>query len=180
MTQLFFREFASQLWRLNSITKLEEINFCLSCHFHWKKWMLANYPPVFWQVLECCPEAARIIPILHLLRTPDLAMAAEKTSFNIFWEVTTSVMERREHRRKETPKRDHGGKNFQNVIATYRMRMGDGQCLNLLSWEKHEAGLSWLSRAGRLSHWTLKFLRPWSSLVRMFLPTDAAIVYSGP
>lgn len=174
MTQLFFREFASQLRRLNSITKLEEINFCLSCHFHWKKWMLANYPHVFWQVLDCCPEAARIIPILHLLRTPDLAMAAEKTS--IFWEVTTSVMERREHRRKETPKWDHGGKNFQNGIATYRMkmRMGDGQRLNLLSWEKREAGLSWLS------HWTLKFLRPWSYLVRMFLPTDAVIVYSGP
>lgn len=25
MTQLFFKEFVSQLWRLNSITKLEEI-----------------------------------------------------------------------------------------------------------------------------------------------------------
>lgn len=36
MTQLFFKEFESQLWRLNSITKLEEINLSLSSHLHWK------------------------------------------------------------------------------------------------------------------------------------------------
>lgn len=42
MTQLLSEGFVCQLWRLNSITEMEEINFSLSCHLHWE---VAGKPP---------------------------------------------------------------------------------------------------------------------------------------
>lgn len=59
MTQLFFQEFVSQLWRLNSITKLEEINFSLCCHLLWKDgcWQAPYlYSDKFWTAVQKHPE----------------------------------------------------------------------------------------------------------------------------
>lgn len=159
MTQLFFKEFMSQLWRLNSITKLEEINFSLSCHLHWKDgcWQTTYlFSGRFWTVVQ--KHLGLLIPCTFL---------GHQT---LLWQGVTTVLifsgelhhlqwSGGNRRGKSLQNKITGGKNFQNVIAMYhmKMQMADKQRLNLLGG-KREAGLRYLTSAGRLWHWTPDFL----------------------
>lgn len=166
MTQLFFKESVSQLCRLNSITKLEEINFSLSFHLHWKDgcWQTTYlFSGRLWTVVE---------------KHPGLLLSCTFLGHQtLLWQGVTTVLifsgklhhlwwSGGNREGKSLQNEITGRKNFQNVIATYhmKMQMADGQCLNLLSWRKHEARLSYLSSAGRLCHWTPEFPRLYLSI----------------
>lgn len=141
MTQLFFKETVSQRWRLNPITKLEEINLSLSCHLCWKDrcWQTTYlFSGRFWTAVQ---------------KHPGLLLSCTFLGHQtLLWQGVTSVLifsaelhhlwwSGGNRGGKSLQNKITRGKNFQNGIATYhmKMQMGDGQHLNLLSWGKHEA-----------------------------------------
>ena len=166
MTQLFFKEFVSQLWRLNSITKLEEINFSLSCHLHWKDgcWQTTYlFSGRFWTVVQKHPG---VLLSCTFLGHQTLLWQGATTVLIFSGKLPHLWWSGGNRGGKSLQNKITGGKCFQSAIATYhmKMQMGDGQCLNLLSWGNHEAGLCYLSSAGRLCHWTPDFLRLYLSI----------------
>lgn len=158
MTQLFFQEFVSQLWRLNSITKLEEINFSLSCHLHWKDgcWQATYlYSGRFWTAVQKHPELLLSCTFL-----------GHQT---LLWQgVTTAFILSRKLHCPWWSEGNKGGKSLQNKITarrvsrmwllhiTWKCKWETGNVL-IFFWEKHEAGLCYLSSAGRPCHWTPDF-----------------------
>jgi len=137
MTQLLLKEFVSQLWRLNSITKLEKINFSFSCHLHWKDGC--------WQTTYLFSGRLWTGVQKHLGLLLSCTFPGHQTLLR-HGVTTDSVFSGKLHNlwcsggnrgRKNLQNEIIGGKSFQNVLATYHMKMqtGDGQCPNLLSRE---------------------------------------------
>lgn len=159
MTQPFFQEFVSQLWRLNSITKLEEINFSLLCHLHWKDgcWQGTYlYSDRFWTVVQKHPESLLSCTFL-----------GHQT---LLWQgVTTAFIFSRKLHHLCWSGGNKGGKSLQNKITagrvsrmwllhiTWKCTWVTGNVL-LCSCRKHEAGLHYHNSAGRLCHGTPDFL----------------------
>lgn len=134
MTQMFFKAFVSQLWRLNPITKLEEINLSLSCHLHWKDG--------WWQTISLFSGRVwTIVQKLSGLLLPHTSLGHQ----TLLCQGVTTVLifsgnlhplwwSGRNRGRESLQNKLTGGKSFQNVTVTYHMKMqrSDGQCLNLL------------------------------------------------
>lgn len=159
MTQLFFQEFVSQLWRLNSITKLEEINFSLSCHLYWKDgcWQATYlYSGRFWTAIQ-----------KHLEWLLSCTFLGDQI---LLWqgEIRALIFSRKLHWLWWSGE-NKGGKSLQNKITagrvsrmqslhiTWKCQGVTGNVLIFFSG-KQKAELHYLGSAGRLCHWTPHFL----------------------
>lgn len=149
MTQLFFQEFVSQLWRLNSITKLEEINFSLSCHLHWKDGC--------WQATYLCSDRFWTAVQKH----PELLLSCTFPGHQtLLWQgVTTALIFSRKLHCLWWSGGNKGGKSLQNKITagkvsrmwllrtTQKCKWVTGNVLIFICW-KHEEGWAILVLGG--------------------------------
>lgn len=157
MTQLFFQEFVSQLWRLNSITKLEEINFSLSCHLHWKDgcWQGTSLHSCrFWTALQKHPELLLSCTFLGYQTLLRQGVTTALIFSRRLWCDGVEGIKEESLQNKITAGR---ASRMWSLHITWECKWVTGNVL-IFFWGKHEAGLHYLSSAGRLCHWTPDFL----------------------